>query len=64
MQIEIRTTITSRINIGDDGIEGADHDVRIDGGPGAEALPENVILATVAGACKSVIKSLDEASSD
>lgn len=59
MYIEIITTITSRITIGDDGFEGVEHSVVVDADEGASALPQEALVAVVEGGCKSVLMSLE-----
>lgn len=60
MHFNVVTTITSRIEVSDDGIEGVTHSVVIDGDDEVAALPRTALMATVEGGCKSVIKSIKE----
>lgn len=60
MHINLTTTITHRVEIGDDGIEGVEHSVVIDGDDEASALPHDALMAVVEGGCKSVLKTLKE----
>ncbi len=60
MNIEIRTIITSTVHVGDDGIEGVEHVVTVDGDALAESLPGDAIMAIVLGGCRSTIKSIED----
>lgn len=60
MHFDVTTTITHRIKIGDNGIEGVEHSVEIDGDDEAGALPHAALMAVVEGGCKSVLKTIKE----
>jgi len=59
MFIEFTTTITHRIEIGDDGIAGISHSVSIDAGEAA-VLGTQVIYKIAEAGCKATVNSLND----
>lgn len=60
MKIEIRTIITSTVTVSDDGIEGVDHALAVEGDEYASALPQNAWVAIALGGCRSAVKAIEE----
>jgi hypothetical protein len=58
MFIEYTTTITHRIELGDEGIKSIEHSVSIDAGE-ASALGESGILLVSKAGCKAALNSLN-----
>lgn len=58
MFIEFTTTITHRIELGDEGIEGISHSVSIDAGD-AIALGQSGVMMVAAGGCKAALNSIE-----
>lgn len=56
MYAEMKTTITTRVEITDDGIGGIEHSVSIDPGE----LPETAAIALVEGAAKTLLAQFDQ----
>lgn len=62
MYIEVITTITSRIELGDEsGFKSLKHSVDIDGGEFGEALGQRATLMVVKGACEAAKVATEEA---
>ncbi|HWJ09067.1 MAG TPA: hypothetical protein VNS46_06790 [Nocardioides sp.] len=59
MFIEFSTTITHRVEIGDDGIEGASHSVEIDAGDAASVLPTQVLTIVATAGCRAALDALE-----
>lgn len=60
MFYEITTTITTRVEIGDDGISGISHSVDVAGGEIAAALGSQTTMRFVKAACEATINSIDK----
>lgn len=60
MIAEIKTTITSRVEIIDGGFGDIEHSVAIDVGDIGAALPQTAILALAEGGAKTFLASLPE----
>lgn len=60
MYAEIKTTITSRVEIVDGGFGDVEHSVEIDTGTIGAGLPQNAIFALVQGGARSLLISLGE----
>jgi hypothetical protein len=56
MFAEIRTTITSRVEVTDEGLGEVTHDVHIDPGD----LPQNAALALAKGGARTFLAAFDE----
>ena len=58
MDIVFTTTITHTVHVGEEGIEGVDHEMTISA---PEGLPSDVIMAASLGGCRSAVKTMEEA---
>lgn len=59
MFYEITTTITTKVRIGDDGIDGVEHSVAVDGGELAAVLGAQTTMRFVKAGCESAIRAID-----
>lgn len=59
MFYEIITTITTKVSVGDDGIDGVEHTVEVDGGEIASALGAHMTMKFVKAGCQATINSID-----
>lgn len=56
--VEVKTTITSRVQITDDGIGDVKHSVDVDAAE--SGLPKSAVIALIGGGARSLLSSLGE----
>lgn len=59
MFMEMTTTITHRIHVGDGGVEGVDHSVAIEGGDFAEAAGVTAAMIVVKAGLNAALNSVE-----